>query len=930
MTKTSVTNENFLKGAYYPDINPEEWILWNKIDFPYWLFHTFDYDTISSTQDLYNYQTFVKDYLQFNSPYRGLVLYHGLGVGKTRTAIATAETLRDHMSVFVLLPAALKSNFIRELQKSSHPFIRTNQYWKLKSYDSSFSHLKLPKSLIEKNKGIWIPIFGKQSNYDTLSDQEKQDLNAQIEFSIHHRYKFIHYNGIKKAGIDKLVQETGVLNIFDNSFVIIDEVHNFISSVMGGSQTGPNAILYKKLMNASNVKMLLLSGTPIINHPIELAYLANLVHGYSEMYKLAYLQKSKFDQDKVATYFRNHKFIDYSSVKYDTREINFSLVPNGFEISNASNKKVVRCQSPYDKNNIIKDIIQNIKQMGVVTDVERLKLKRFTLLPENEETFEEYFINYDATDSESAIKNPMLLSRRLQGLFSFYESYNHEDFPAQLNHKYYKIPMSDEQFSKYVVVRQEEIERERRAKSRNHKNSDKVKKNESSVYRTFSRALCNWVFPPGIPRPTPTSKQIIDEVDLPLEDLKELEDIIAEDLHEKKEQEQKGGAKKQQDTYLLKIAQALSLLKKKENEYLTGEGLKKYGPKYFYLLNNIISINERTPGTSLIYSVFRSVEGLKILTMVLDANGWAEMKLQKNNNHEWVFDVEENDFGKPKYIQFLGGQDEQTKILLDIYNSDFDQIPPGLYKQLQSMYPHINFTTEKNYQGKIINALMITKSGSEGISLKNVRQVHILEPYWNEVRIKQVIGRAIRAKSHLALAQHERTVDVYIYLIKLTSKQADDTLMKTNDKGLTSDEYVLNNARKKALVNNQLQKLIRNASVDCFINSHKHGDKVKCFQVPLQMSNSERTMIRPGDITNDYKNAELEDMKRKVIQKEHFKKFQYNSKLYPRRSFVYNTLTKEVYLEEDVYNPAKEPIAVITKFNDEGIPISIRFKRTKT
>ena len=37
---------------------------------------------------------------------------------------------------------------------------------------------------------------------------------------------------------------------------------------------------------------------------------------------------------------------------------------------------------------------------------------------------------------------------------------------------------------------------------------------------------------------------------------------------------------------------------------------------------------------------------------------------------------------------------------------------------------------------------MITQSGSEGISLKNVRQVHLLEPYWNMIRMDQVIGRA--------------------------------------------------------------------------------------------------------------------------------------------------------------------------------------------
>ena len=56
-----------------------------------------------------------------------------------------------------------------------------------------------------------------------------------------------------------------------------------------------------------------------------------------------------------------------------------------------------------------------------------------------------------------------------------------------------------------------------------------------------------------------------------------------------------------------------------------------------------------------------------------------------------------------------------------------------------------------NNRGEIIKIFMITSSGAEGISLKNVRYVHIMEPYWNFIRIDQVFGRAIRMKSHMDL-----------------------------------------------------------------------------------------------------------------------------------------------------------------------------------
>ena len=52
-----------------------------------------------------------------------------------------------------------------------------------------------------------------------------------------------------------------------------------------------------------------------------------------------------------------------------------------------------------------------------------------------------------------------------------------------------------------------------------------------------------------------------------------------------------------------------------------------------------------------------------------------------------------------------------------------------------------------------IKVIMITKAGAEGLDLKNVRNVHIMEPYWYETRIQQVIGRAARYNSHIDLPE---------------------------------------------------------------------------------------------------------------------------------------------------------------------------------
>ena len=49
----------------------------------------------------------------------------------------------------------------------------------------------------------------------------------------------------------------------------------------------------------------------------------------------------------------------------------------------------------------------------------------------------------------------------------------------------------------------------------------------------------------------------------------------------------------------------------------------------------------------------------------------------------------------------------------------------------------------------------------EGVSFRNVKQVHITEPWWNESRINQIIARASRYCSHASLPNVEQYVDVY-------------------------------------------------------------------------------------------------------------------------------------------------------------------------
>jgi hypothetical protein len=73
------------------------------------------------------------------------------------------------------------------------------------------------------------------------------------------------------------------------------------------------------------------------------------------------------------------------------------------------------------------------------------------------------------------------------------------------------------------------------------------------------------------------------------------------------------------------------------------------------------------------------------------------------------------------------------------------------------------FNSPENDNGSKIQILLGSSVISEGITLKNIRQVHIFEPGWNYSYIDQTIGRAVRRGSHSRLAVADRVVEVYLY-----------------------------------------------------------------------------------------------------------------------------------------------------------------------
>ena len=192
----------------------------------------------SGAFSLLTHQSIVRDYINLYTPYRGLLLYHGLGAGKTCASIAIAEGFQNPMHILVMTPASLRQNYQNEIKKCGNEMYRLNQYWEFISNDNNTKKtrvlakiLSVSESFVRKHKGAWFVNVANESNYETLDTQEKFVLNEQIDEMIRAKYQFINYNGLQKQHLNNLTNN-GKINPFDNKVVIIDEAHNFVSRIV--------------------------------------------------------------------------------------------------------------------------------------------------------------------------------------------------------------------------------------------------------------------------------------------------------------------------------------------------------------------------------------------------------------------------------------------------------------------------------------------------------------------------------------------------------------------------------------------------------------------------------------------------------------------------------------------------------------------------
>jgi len=839
-------------------------------------------DVSTNSVNLYPQQRLIKDYVQYESPYRGALLYHELGSGKSGASIAAAEGYINKKKMFVLSPASLAVNYEMEILKISSIGLNLKKDWKLvqvNKSDATVTDLLLKKyainakDAIKKDGLVWIPLYDDDiPNAIVLktvaSDTDKPLIDAMISHIIRNRYTFISYNGLNQKLIDSMLGGK-TTNRFNNSFVIIDEVHNFASRIVNGSKLARE--VFRKLMDAQDCKLILLSGTPIINNPYEIATIINLIRGYMNVYEFNLQKTSKLpteaELEKKLKEKNLNEIIDEITIENENKKILVSLLPNGYKKSsngNGNDTTITKSDWGYKTEKAVETILKTLKEIKGIKIEDKYNTNYFSALPNKKEEFDEYFLDMSDSDNPK-IKNRDLFMRRILGTLSYYSITGSELFPTRNPDVLHHLEMTDTQIKKYLEVREAERKMEAGKKGG-------VMENKASVYRAFSRMVCNFSFPEDIERlyPNDIKKAIKKEID---------EEEINEDKSSSSSSKDKV---KIVNIYEEKLKIAMNKLLK--GDYLNYDKVKnELSPKFAHMYNDI----ETSPGSVLVYSQFRSVEGLGLFSEFLKYNGYKEVELKKVEGKYYLADEDifNSKYDNKRYVIF--NQDkEKTKYLMNLFNGDIDNLPKEILNNIPKNYNQL--------YGKLIKVFCITASGAEGISLKNVRRVLITEPYWNNIRIDQVIGRAIRSCSHETLPKEDRNVSVYRYIMKFTKKQIEKNYsIATLDKGITTDEHILLMANKKMAIVNEFLRMLKISSFDCIINSHQNKplkNGYKCYNWALGVNNKDLSYTY--DIKDDHRIMKhkatqiLKKNKGKVLIKNGIKYVIMNGKIYNYYSYV--------------------------------------------
>ena len=704
--------------------------------------------------ELSPHQLFVKNYLSFNTPYNSLLLYHGLGSGKTCSAIGIAEEMRTYMK-----QVGIKKQIIIV----AYPNVQDN--FRLQLFD---------ERKLKQENGIWTinSCVGnsllKEINPTSLQQLTKQKIINQIKNIINQSYLFMGYSAFSnyiqykisvpsKSGTksdNQLLRIKKIKMFFDNRLIIIDEAHNM--RITNENKNDKAAVLLMELAKyTDNMRLLLLSATPLYNSYEEIIWLTNLMNmndkrsliKISDIFdKEGHFKKQKINDERPEDLLKR-KLTGY--VSYVCGENPYSF-PVRIYANNSDYNESFQLELP------------SIQMNNKILDEKLGKMRDFLFYNEIGEYQEKVY--------ELLMYNMMNHKRELF---------------TKMGNKI-ELPMFENLDSFGYALLQKPIEC-----------LNVVYPNTNFIFDKY-----------------PNQKEDIDSL---------LSQMIGKNgLNEcmsYKEVVDKDKPMKFNFDYKHK---------EKYGKIFSPGEIHKYSSK----ISNICNIIKESEGIILIYSQFID-GGIIPVALALEEMGFTRYSSES--------------YMKPLLKEPPSQRIDAITMLPENESGDFT---PACYTMItgDKNYSPSNDETLKylndplNVNGEKVKVVLISKAGSEGIDFKNIRQVHIMDPWYNMSRIEQIIGRGVRYKSHCMLPFEKRNVEIFLH----------STLLK-NRENESADMYVYRLSEKKSIKIGKITRLLKEISVDCDLNIEQTNltmddllKNVDNREIPIILSNKREKVINFG------------------------------------------------------------------------------------
>lgn len=777
--------------------------------------------------ELQPHQAFVKNFMSFQTPYNSLLLYHGLGSGKTCSAIGVCEEMRDYMRqmgttkrIIIVASENVQENF--KLQLFDERKLKlVDGLWNIRGCTGNkllkeinpMSMKGMPKEKVIsqiKNMINTYYIFlgyGQFANYiiKTMSNDKevdnsvKEKRTAKPEAKINKADK----NQMNSATMRKLQKE------FDNRLVVIDEVHNIRKA--DDNENKKVAVNLELLVKAAkNMRFLLLSATPMYNSYKEIVWLLNLMNtndkrGRVEV-KDIFDKKGDFKENGEEMLTR--KATGYVSFVRGENPYTFPYRVYPSEFAKENTFPAIAYPS-YQLN--LKKIKNGDKKR--ILSLYLVKLDECNNCGKCQHCVYKYII-YNLRHKKTAITTKTGIVREMPS-FENIESFGYTMLQIPLESLIISYPING---LKKIL---DEIP---------------VEKKSEEFSPSFSESN-------------------------PIDDEEKGEEKGEENGEEKEEEkgEEKdsdGGGGKETSTNIdpnqltgkhglermMNFTDNKSPPVKGDFEYkkttldtygkiFSRDLIGTYSAKIKCIVDNIYNpeTNTVSDGIILIYSQYID-SGLVPMALALEEMGFTRYGQQgakplfKNKPSE-IVDVRtmkepenKKQFMPARYAMITGDP----------------RLSPNNVFEVNGL------TNEDNKEGHKVKVVLISKAGSEGIDLKFIRQVHILDPWYNTNRPEQVIGRAVRNFSHKDLPFEKRNVEIFMY----------GTIIGDNQEE-SADLYVYRVAEYKAIQIGKVTRVLKETAVDCIVN-HEQTNFTQS-EISKNLKEPITQVLSNGTILTDFK-----------------------------------------------------------------------------